>query len=234
MVLTTISMDVLPVHPIYRIDGETVTIVDKQYTSSYLPKCIAEYIKTLPDDQYIVGIGYEETINSNKKKKGGDAQIGITGHCVKKDLWDEKPIIAASRELGEEIGMLPTNTSVLRLVSSHLESTTSKSKSSNCNLYGIECLKLRTVTDLDYVSFNYDNVKDGNMRVAVVVYGNREDVVEMLMKKRNYINETDKTRPNDRISYYIAVSVKEAKQMCEMIVRKHERKDYKNFMWNVK
>jgi len=214
-------------HPIFRIRGDSVEAVSTQYISSYLPRCIQECIEALPDDVYIVGIGYQETLSKSNKKRGGDAQLGITGHCHKKDLWEEEHRIAAARELGEEIGMIPKD--YAKLISLRVDQEDEKKR---FKIYRIKSSELRTIEDMDINRHNDKDVKDGKEHVAVVVYGNHIDIINMLKRRRKYIN-SDILKPADNIDYFIAVSVREAKKMCKIISNRHHSKNYKNIMWNL-
>lgn len=66
--------------------------------SNFFPDVFRKLIEKLPDDEYVLGVGY----------KSGDFQVGVTGKSKEREsLMD-----AASRELCEETrltGLVPTN-----------------------------------------------------------------------------------------------------------------------------
>lgn len=150
--------------------------------SKYFPRSMVDGLKIalgkngyIRHDDYIIGPLY----------RLGDFQIGMTGTVEEKETFHN----AISRELGEEIGLVPkANNSLNVLKVSRYEKQTKKITFTVYDIYIKHCNPVTEYQDNAILSKN----KDCNDKVGCFIYGNKKDILDFLNSKiYRYKSEDD-------------------------------------------
>lgn len=183
------SISVLSKYPIYKkkVGEPNIVRMLNAKLSTFLLKGVTEKIMEMPDDEYILCVGYDEN-------KGGDFQIGLTGTAKFGENIDD----TAKRETCEETGfifdeVLPISSQREQKYTSHV--FTAKASTCKTNM-----------------SYNMSPKRDDSRRkVAVLVHGDVETIFNLMRK----IPIDHKNQ--ECIGYHVALKISEAKKMCQKI-----------------
>ena len=128
----------------------SIVIPEKIRISLFKPQGLRRIIKSIPSDNYVLGVGYQE----------GDYQICISGRKKTNELLTE----AMSREMFEELSLFPKNDPILEF------------HNGRNYFYKINILDTNLINRKFPVSIEFDT-KD---RVVGCVYGTEVDVLDYL------------------------------------------------------
>ncbi len=163
----------------------------------YLPGTL-EVLKTLPKDNFVVFVGYSN-------KKGGDAQIGITGSMKN---FENRPTTAVWRELEEETGFTTTLRENLKL-SHNVWEPTKNDANIKRSIFAFEinaslCEPLHKIPQ----SSKRDDSID---KVSLLIHGSFSKVSDLMKKVPIRNGEED-------IDYFLIVPVVDAIEMATYLV----------------
>lgn len=178
--------------PLYSQSNEITKLLDfeKEKSSIYhdkYPTCIYKILKNLKKENinyFVAGIQYKKL----------DIQIGVTGKQKNKeellqlrnDTSDLK-LLTSSREMGEEIGIIPDNIKDL------INMGYTKIKKINWNCFKINISKCKLVSKIDIEKYKntmkkYNNLQDlFNQKVIIIIYGTIDEIDDFYHKDTNLI-----------------------------------------------
>lgn len=169
--------------------------------SKYFPFPMKDMLyrsKKIRQDDYILCPLYVKQGN-----KGGDFQLGITGTVEEKEEYSE----TLKRELGEEVGLIPTTSIVnkkykwKRIGRDSIDFVTYELSISDC----------RSLNQEDLDNMNKVVVSDNpNKKIGCYVYGNLQDILKYLNSPQIY-----RFKSEDEINGIVAIQVKIAKEIYE-------------------
>ena len=166
-----------------RFRGKTSYENNSQRVSIFFPppmkkaflKGIGNMGKIRPSD-YIIGPLYK-----SRKGRPGDLQIGVTGGiALQEPAWK-----AISRELGEEVGLVPR--SKQDLYELHKGKYTSKNRRKEMQVYDLYISQAYPVLDHQHGAKITQKRDHPSLKVGCFLYGSRKDVLDFLKQSSIYI-----------------------------------------------
>ena len=179
--------------------------------SMFVPGNGTEFVKlleTIPDDHFIIGIGYPED-----KSGGGDAQQGITG-TANSEL-DSDPIQTVCRETLEETGLV-SDKIIFRAREERKKYQSQPSSQAQIwrhHTTSISNCTIQPQVTCKRVNKQFDNKQ---RKVSNIVHGTAEEMIRTFVQ----IAATDFSSNDDNISYLIATPVCIAKELVKVSMRK--------------
>lgn len=157
------------------LEKNSITFEKKVVVSHFIPKDLKENITRLPENSYILGVGYQKGHQNYfipENEKYGEFQIGISGHPHE----DEEGIEGFDRELEEELSLKILDYSNI---------------TKNNNTF---CINIKDCTICGIKNEEKDGI-DKKERFIMLVYGDKNDALNYLEKiEVNGLN-------NDKIKY---------------------------------
>lgn len=180
--------------------------------SMFIPGTGAEFIKlleTIPDDHFIIGIGYPED-----DRGGGDAQQGITG-TANSEL-DNDPIQTVCRETLEETGLMSEK--IIFKAREEYKKYQSQ-PSSQAQIWRHHTTPISDCTIPSQVICKRVNKQFDikQRKVSNIVHGTAEEMIRAFVQ----IAAANFSRNDDNISYLIATPIHVAKELVKISMKKH-------------
>jgi len=174
--------------------------------SDFSNEGIREALKTLPEDSWVLAVGYD----------AGDVQPpAITGSCFYNEDYDD----ASLRELREETGLVPKQGIKLELFGTFVTNKTEKIYKANIKDLTIDTEILSHIEGKD----------DRKRKVGVLVYGTKEDMMERL-------EDIIKVPKNDDIVSAYILSKNDSINIHNKAneLRKKKKKSFSTFLYEIK
>jgi hypothetical protein len=130
--------------------------------NKFLPSHLVELIHTIPDDDYIIGVQYNED----------DIQVGITGTGRYNEGWKN----TLSRELFEEIKLIPN---IKKIENVKRYENKRKQNWSCCKIH------IQNTSTKNVYSWSQENNDNWRQKIGVLVYGGYQDIIEKLSFKNS-------------------------------------------------